>query len=268
MPDTLSHNTLLPTDCVEHLSHQHPRYGGLWRTLCQVASPPAVPRPTVIMCRLLIATCILVCAAACSRQPTETSASASATRQPATPVVPNPAPLPRREITVADRVRWFARLGWPQDCEDAFTQTRLTDDAGLEIHALPSGAAIAVLRCALGAYQPTSVVLMFDERPPARAATVLEFPTFESTDGKTLTPARTREIAGEITWLENAGALVVLTLARQIGDCGTWARYVFADGAPKLMAFAAQVACPDDPGPRVDPQPGEPPRGWKTISMP
>lgn len=189
-------------------------------------------------------------------------------RQPATPVASDLAPLPRREITVSDRVRWFARLGWPQDCEDAFTQTRLTDDGGVEIHALPSGAAIAVVRCALGAYQPTSMVLLFDDRPPARAATVIEFPTFESTDGKTLTPARTHEIAGEITWLENAGALVVLTLARQIGDCGTWARYAFADGVPKLTAFAAQVSCPDDPGTRVDPQPGEPPRGWKKIPMP
>jgi hypothetical protein len=130
-------------------------------------------------------------------------------------VVPDPAPLPRQEITVADRARWFARLGWPQDCEDAFAQTRLTDDGGLEIHALPSGASIAVVRCALGAYQPTSVVLLFDERQPARAASVLEFPTFESTDGKTLTPARTRELAGEITRLDNAAAFVVLTLARQ-----------------------------------------------------
>jgi hypothetical protein len=183
-------------------------------------------------------------------------------------VVPDPAPLPRQDITVADRARWFARLGWPQDCEDAFAQTRLTDDGGLEIHALPSGASIAVVRCALGAYQPTSVVLLFDERPPARAASVLEFPTFESTDGKTLTPARTRELTGEITWLDNAAAFVVLTLARQIGDCGTWARYAFVDGAPKLTAFAAQVSCPDDPGPRVDPRPGEPPNGWKTISTP
>ena len=94
--------------------------------------------------------------------------------------------------------------------------------------------------CALGAYQPTSVVLLFDGRPPTWAAIVLEFPTFESTDGKTLTPARTRELAGEITWLENAAAFVVLSLARQIGDCGTWARCAFADGAPKLPAFAAQ----------------------------
>jgi hypothetical protein len=212
------------------------------------------------------------CVAACSRQPTDTpvaeSASPSATRQPKTQAEPDPAPLPRREISVADRTRWFARLGWPQDCEDAFTQTRLTDDGGLEIHALPSGATLAVVRCALGAYQPTSVVLLFDEQSPAHAATVLEFPSFESTDGKTLTPARMRELTGEVTWLDNAGVLIVLTLARQIGDCGTWARYAFADGTPQLTAFAAQVSCPEDPGPRVDPQPGESPRGWTTISVP
>ena len=68
-----------------------------------------------------------------------------------------PVPLPLGEITVADRARWFARLGWPQDCEDALTQTHLTNDGGLEIYALLSGVAIAVVRCALGAFQPAAL---------------------------------------------------------------------------------------------------------------
>lgn len=222
--------------------------------------------------QLLIVTYLLTGVASCSQHPTDIpvaeSAFVSATRQPAPQVEPAPISLPRRAISVTDRARWFARLSWPQDCEEAFTQTRLTDDSGLEIYTLPSGAAIAVVRCALGAYQPTSVVLLFDERSPTHTATVLEFPSFESTDGKTLTPVRTREITGEITWIETASALVVLTLARQIGDCGTWARYVFANDAPKLTVFAAQVSCPDNPGSRADPRPGEPPRGWKATSLP
>lgn len=170
-------------------------------------------------------------------------------------------------MTLADRALWFARLGWSQDCENAFAQTRLTDDGGVEIHRLPTGASLAVVRCALGAYQPSSVVLLFDERAPTGGATTLEFPTFESVDGKSLAPARTRELFGEIDWLADAHSIAVLSLARQIGDCGTWARYAFADGAPVLKIFASKVACPRTPGPRAEPRRGEPPEGWSTIPI-
>jgi hypothetical protein len=124
------------------------------------------------------------------------------------------------------------------------------------------------VRCALGGYQPTSVVLRFDEHNPSKSATVLKFPGFESMDGKTLAPVRMRELSGEIAWLEDAKALVVLALARQLGDCGTWARYALSDDGPKLTAFAAHVSCPENPGQRVNPTPGEPPKSWKTIAIP
>jgi hypothetical protein len=216
---------------------------------------------------LLIASCFVVCATACSRQAPKAAASATAAGQTRTDSLQGSGSLPRREITLADRARWFSRLGWPQDCEDAFMQTRVTDDPGLEIHALPSGASIAVIRCALGAYQPTSVVLRFDERSPAHPATLLEFPTFESSDGQTLVPARTRELTGEIEWLEGVDVLMVLTLARQIGDCGTWAKYGFPNDVPTLTAFASRVSCPDDPEPAVDPRAGEPPDGWSRMTL-
>lgn len=227
--------------------------------------------------RTLVAILLLAYAAGCSRPPADGAPARPAlSPAPGLPMASNPepaaaapapAPLPRRDLTVVDRARWYTYLRWPQDCEDAFKQTAVTDDGGIEIRTLPSGSSIAIVRCALGAYQPTSVVLRFDERAPAARASLLEFATFESADGKTLAPARTRELSGEIAWLEGTNSFVVLTLARQIGDCGTWARYSVDEDAPRLAAFAAAVPCPDPSGQRVDPRPGEPPKGWKTIRL-
>ncbi len=175
--------------------------------------------------------------------------------------------LPRSDVTVADRLRWFERLHWPNACEDDFSQTHLTDDGGLDFHTLPEGLSLVVVRCALGAYQPTSVVLRLDERPSTPKATLLEFPTFESLDGKTLASARTAELVGEVTVLDARSVLTVLSLARQLGDCGTWARYEFKDGSPVLNAFAERVSCPDAAGARANPKSGEPPDGWKPVVL-
>jgi hypothetical protein len=73
--------------------------------------------------------------------------------------------LPRTNVTVADRARWLTRLRWPHDCEEAFTQTHLADDGGLDFYEIEPGVSIVVVRCALGAYQPTQVVRRVDERP-------------------------------------------------------------------------------------------------------
>lgn len=177
------------------------------------------------------------------------------------------APLPRSNVTVADRASWFGRLHWPNACEDDFTKTRLTDDGGLEFHPLSQGISLVVVRCALGAYQSTSVVLRLDERSTSPSATVLEFPTYESLDGATLNATRTAELAGEITVLDDRHALTVLSLARQIGDCGTWARYQMLDSIPRLEAFAERVRCPEEPGERAEPKPGDPPSGWKPVPL-
>ncbi|MEP7345221.1 MAG: DUF1176 domain-containing protein [Gemmatimonadaceae bacterium] len=173
--------------------------------------------------------------------------------------------LPRKDVTVADRTRWFERLHWPNACEDDFVQTHLTDDGGLEFHMLQQGVSLVIVRCALGAYQPTSVVLLLDERQSVMSATVLRFPTFESLDGKTLAPTNTAELVGELTLLDASNALTVLSLARQIGDCGTWARYEFPGGTPVLKAFAERVSCPENAGPRASTRSGEPPVGWKVV---
>jgi hypothetical protein len=174
--------------------------------------------------------------------------------------------LPRTNVTIADRARWLARLHWPRDCEGAYTQTHLTDDGGLDFQEVEPGLSIVVVRCALGAYQPSQVVLQIDARLAPEAVTVFDFASFESSDGKSLTPVRVAELTGEITLLGGGRTLTVLSLARQIGDCGTWARYRLGEGAPRLEVFAERVACPEVPGERADPEPGMPPVGWKRIT--
>src|SRR5262245_58139080 len=61
--------------------------------------------------RLLVAAFSLAYTAGCSRQPTDEPAAGGATRQAARESVSLPAPLPREDITIGDRARWFERLG-------------------------------------------------------------------------------------------------------------------------------------------------------------
>jgi len=217
--------------------------------------PQSVPATT-------LATALLALTLACSPRTNAVDSTAAPRAGNA-----DAAPIPRSNATVADRAAWFARLHWPNACEDDFVKTHLTDDGGVEFYLLSPGISLVVVRCALGAYQSTSVVLRLDERSAIPTATVLEFPTYESLDGATLNATRTAELAGEITVLDARHALTVLSLARQIGDCGTWARYQMLDSTPKLEAFAERVRCPEDAGERAEPKPGDPPAGWKPVSL-
>ncbi|MBV6522016.1 MAG: hypothetical protein MNPFHGCM_02160 [Gemmatimonadaceae bacterium] len=169
-------------------------------------------------------------------------------------------------MSVADRARWYRQLRWPAPCEEAFDATRVTDDGGLKFVELEPGRSLVIVRCAGGAYQPSSTLLLLDERGATPVASALELETLASLDGKSLTRAREAEVTGEITMLDHR-TLTILTLARQIGDCGTWGRYEFHDGSLVLTAGAERVTCPADPGPRAEPKVGEPPAGWKPIAI-
>jgi hypothetical protein len=216
-----------------------------------------------VLRRLVAVSLVVACASSAKDEP-GTSGAADAVQR----ATPDSLSLPRTDITIADRARWLARLHWPNDCEQAFALTQVTDDGGLHFHEVEPGLSLVIVRCALGAYQPTHIVLRVDERQAPAAATVLDFPTFTSSDGKSLVPTRAVELAGEVALLDGGRALTVLSLARQIGDCGTWARYRLGDGsgAPELELFAERVACPGAPGQRVIPAPGLPPDGWRRVT--
>jgi len=215
---------------------------------------------------ILTLTC---CASACARSPggdVEAADASSAGSGGSTALSGTPSELPGLATrTRADRAAWRAQLGWPDDCEQAFELTDASPDSGIVVQALEHGAMLVAVRCAAGAYQPSALVLQVDATGMPAAARVLTFATYVSPDGETLERVDTTELRGEIRFAAQGPTLSVLALSRQTGDCGTWAEYTVADGAPRLVTLYARLPCPGTPDAPVDPAPDEPPPGWKRM---
>lgn len=182
-------------------------------------------------------------------------------------VAPSSESSARAALTRADRDAWRARLRWPDDCEQAFEATDASGDAGLTVHALTDGSMLVEVRCAAGAYQPSSLFIRVDGTRSPPAATVLTFATYGSPDGETIERADSTELWGEPAFLPQHQQLTLLSLARQTGDCGTWTEYTLADGMPMFVALYARLPCPSTPEAPVNPAPGRPPEGWKAIDV-
>jgi hypothetical protein len=208
------------------------------------------------------------CASACARSPggdVEATDASSAGPGDPTALSGSPSELSRLATrTRADRAAWRARLGWPDDCEQAFEMTDASTDSGVVVQALEQGAMLVAVRCAAGAYQPSALVIQVDaaDTPAAR---VLTFATYVSPDGETLERVDTTELRGEIRFAAQGPTLSVLALSRQTRDCGTWAEYTLVDRAPRLVTLYARLPCPGTPDTPVDPAPDEPPPGWKRM---
>lgn len=168
--------------------------------------------------------------------------------------------------TLADRAHWFALLRWPEPCERAFDLTRGANDGGVEIHDLADGSAVALVRCAAGAYQPTSVVMHFRRERPEATATLLDLPYYRSPYGRRLVRAHATEITGETSWLADQQSLVLLSLSRQTADCGIWARYSLAGGEPRITHLAARLPCPEGADLPVESSGDAPPADWRMIA--
>jgi hypothetical protein len=190
---------------------------------------------------------------------------AAAGLQSAQELAPGLIPLPRVNLTLSDRAAWREILKWPEDCETAFEQSRPSDDPGLGFHRLADGLSLVEVLCAAGAYQPSFRYFRLDESPPRPTARALSLPTYESADGTTLARALTTEVWGEPVFLPKTRQLIILSLARQTGDCGTWARYAFPAGEPRLEEMRARYPCPEPPEEPVQTATRQPPPGWRLI---
>ena len=175
------------------------------------------------------------------------------------------ASLREREPATDERGAWRSVLGWSDDCQQAFELSAAGTGSGLQFLALHPELTVVAVLCAAGAYQPSFVYYLADTGGGQVAATLLEFPTYESPDGQSLIATRQSELWGEPSLLPASGELAVLSLARQTGDCGTWARYGFDDGSVELREFWAALPCPTEIQPPADPAPGSPPAGWTKV---
>jgi hypothetical protein len=178
------------------------------------------------------------------------------------------APLPRTNLTVRDRTDWRRLLNWAETCEKEFQSSRVGEDGGLVFHQIVPGLSLVEVLCSAGAYQPSFVIVRLDERSQAPAADALSFVTYASTDGTSLESAQQVEMTGEPSILPEQRELTVLNVFRQTRDCGIWARYGIADGAPQLKELRVRLPCPTSAGAPVSSDPGRPPREWHQIALP
>jgi hypothetical protein len=210
-----------------------------------------------------------LCVPGCDRTPAPEARGTSlgvADPGPETSRAPAPAVFSPPAQTRADRVAWRARLQWPAECEEAFETSAASASSGLDVHELGDGVLLVQVRCAAGAYQPSSLVMYVDEtRTPS--ATTMTFQTYVSPDGERLERVDTSELWGEVSVAGDGHALTVLNLSRQTADCGTWTEYTLAKRTPTLVALYARLPCPTVPDAPVDPAPGQPPADWKRMDV-
>jgi hypothetical protein len=178
-----------------------------------------------------------------------------------------PAPVPRSEERPRNRAGWRAALEWPADCEDAFQASNAgTGDEGIAVNQLEPRLALIEVLCAAGAYQPSHVYVLFDERGTVSAKTVLRFSVYHTEDGRSLASSMETELWGESVVSPQSRELSVLTVSRQLADCGIWSRYRIGTD-PTLIAAAARLPCPAAPGSPAESTDGGPPPGWRPIRL-
>jgi hypothetical protein len=147
-------------------------------------------------------------------------------------------------LTCTGRSDCFRALRWPDGCERAWS---VTSDAsfGLRVYPLDSSRTLVEVQCSLGAYQPSFVYLLVDEKTRAheRPARVLQFPTYVSADNGQLVQQTVSEISGFPDFDQRRHELVVWRKFRGIGDCGLRAIYQFDSLAPRIREARAKTKC-------------------------
>ena len=215
-------------------------------------------------------TLLMVACAACSPAPAPPAdISRPAATDAANGATSASSELRRRSpFSLDDRALWRAALAWPESCEESFSSSRAGQDGGLAVHNLAARVSIVEILCASGAYQPSHVFVRYDEQGASPMATLLEFPVLMSDDGESIDQSVEREVWGETWFSPDAFEMSVLTVSRQLGDCGIWSRYALSGQQPVLTNAAARLPCPSSPAPPVQFTNGNAPVGWRSLSVP
>jgi hypothetical protein len=161
----------------------------------------------------------------------------------------------------ATRSEWRNLLRWSDDCEQSFSNTQAGDYSGIEAHAIGEADQLIIVMCAVGGYQPSFLLYRLKQQK----SSTLTLETYLSTDGQNLQAAQESELWGEPIFMAESKELVILNVARQTRDCGTWAKYGFSSDTAILLSFYALVPCPMEFKESVSLNPDNPPNGWKQI---
>ena len=153
-----------------------------------------------------------------------------------------------------------ARLHWPKDCEESFRETFAAApdgpglplrDTGVERHDLGNGRTLFLVQCDQAAYQ--GVYVAMEAGPGDGPARLLRFPTADA-DGGRIIRREDDSLVGDMQFHEADKTLTVLSKARGVGDCGSYAVYGFdAAGKPTVRELRARE-CPKKAGPYLPPE--------------
>nr|HML56486.1 DUF1176 domain-containing protein [Solidesulfovibrio magneticus] len=159
-----------------------------------------------------------------------------------------------------ERAALQARLRWPKDCEESFRETFAAApdgpglplrDTGVQRHDLGDGRTLYLVQCDQAAYQ--GVYAAMETGPGDGPAKLLRFPTADA-DGGRVIRREDDSLVGDMQFDETNKTLTVLTKARGVGDCGSYAVYGFdAAGKPAVRELRARE-CPKKAGPYLPPE--------------
>ena len=159
-----------------------------------------------------------------------------------------------------ERAALQARLHWPKDCEESFRETFAAApdgpglplrDTGVQRHDLGDGRTLYLVQCDQAAYQ--GIYAAMETGPGDGPAKLLRFPTADA-DGGRVIRREDDSLVGDMQFDETNKTLTVLTKARGVGDCGSYAVYGFdAAGKPAARELRARE-CPKKAGPYLPPE--------------
>lgn len=149
------------------------------------------------------------------------------------------------------------------------SSTSWFDDYDIEFYPLMPNKYLVKVRCIAGAYNELNAYALYDESAIPAQARVLEFPSLEiihdedSDSAKAVNPITVKTVGGRY-FDSQTKKLIVFSKAHGIGDAGSYARYSFSDGEPKLEEYRAKFVW-NGPEYTLDDVIKNPPKTWKRF---
>jgi len=159
-------------------------------------------------------------------------------------------PAKKTNLTTTDREVWRKALRWPDEFEEQWKRSRVdkqSDQGGLVFYSLGQDKYLVMINVAESSYQPGYIFMYYAESSrfptPAR---LLKLKTYERDDDDGHVSSRlVSEIEGLPTFDTAKKQLVVYTMGRGTGDCGSLVRYSISP--KRAVPIEARVhACYDD----------------------
>jgi hypothetical protein len=167
----------------------------------------------------------------------------------------------QQPVIVKQRAEWRTLLKWDNACERAYQSTNVTDEAGVETYVFDDTDKLVRVLCAVGSYEPSFLLYRIKDQQPA----LLRLETYIASDEDYLQRTLQTELWGEIFVNPKTRTLVIVNVARQTKDCGTWAQYGLKAYSVDLQALYSKLPCPLDIASPVSPDAANPPTDWQRL---